>query len=155
MLKLPLWIASDELFVGEGADVDEPVEVVDCAVWLALLPTSVPLRVAVIERPEGVGVPLVGPAVATAPIPPVTGPLSGTCDDVSGCQGGDESGLLTFCSLPPIAFAAATNAALVWSPLDGPFMVLFKVNSLILESSEIVTYPTIPAPQWPGDLQKK
>lgn len=52
------------------------------------------------------GVPLVGPAVATAPTPPVCGPLSGTVD-----------------SLEPIAFAALMKASVLPLPLAGALIV--------------------------------
>lgn len=60
-----------EVLVGEGVVPKEPGDVAGNAVWLTGLTDWLPLKVAVIEKPDGVGVPLVGPAVATAPIPPI------------------------------------------------------------------------------------
>ena len=57
--------------MGEGVAPEGPDDVAGNAVWLTGLADWVPLKVAVIEKPDSVGVPLVGPAVATAPMPPI------------------------------------------------------------------------------------
>lgn len=114
------------------------------------------------DEPDGVGegaatlgVPLVGPAVATAPCPPVWKPLSGICGarKVSTCSRDNRPKALTAASLEPMAFAAATKAALLL-PLEGALIVLQHRQRLGSACGK-KTYPTMPAPQCAGALQKK
>ena len=103
------------------------------------LPPEEPPLLVVGAAPATEGVPEVGPALATAPTPPVCGPLSGTCAQMDERMLRQRDQLrLTVTSLAPMLVAADVKAAFVPLPLDGALMV-----------------PTIPRPQCVGNLQKK
>ena len=62
---------------------------------------------------------------------------------------------LTVFSLEPIAVAADVKAELVPLPLEGALIVLLKANKHVCYDKSELTDPTIPRPQWVGNLQKK